>query len=101
MTTRFTFGGDEHLFVECSEEMSLESFFKSLSMAKGVRARARNEPSLGAVAGSPPASSIATWPSSFISSASARPTRAPRASRLVRIASRPGEQASISGDQWS
>ena len=37
MTTRFTFGGDEHLFVECSEEMSLESFFKSLSMAKGVR----------------------------------------------------------------
>ncbi len=35
--TRYSFGGDEHLFVECSEEMSLEAFFKSLSMAKGVR----------------------------------------------------------------
>ncbi len=37
MTTRYSFGGDEHLFVECSEGMSLEAFFKSLSMAKGVR----------------------------------------------------------------
>lgn len=37
MGTRYSFGGDEHLFVECSEEMSLEAFFKSLSMAKGVR----------------------------------------------------------------
>ncbi|MDX3929699.1 MAG: carboxyltransferase domain-containing protein [Shinella sp.] len=37
MSTRYSFGGDEHLFVECSEEMSLEAFFKSLSMAKGVR----------------------------------------------------------------
>lgn len=37
MPTRYTFGGDEHLFVECSDEMSLEAFFKSLSMAKGVR----------------------------------------------------------------
>ena len=37
MTTRYTFGGDEHLFVECSDEMSLEAFFKGLSMAKGVR----------------------------------------------------------------
>jgi len=37
MTTRYTFGGDEHLFIECSEEMSLEAFFTSLSMAKGVR----------------------------------------------------------------
>ncbi|OJU91904.1 MAG: allophanate hydrolase, partial [Shinella sp. 65-6] len=27
----------EHLFVECSDEMSLEAFFKGLSMAKGVR----------------------------------------------------------------
>jgi urea carboxylase len=35
--TRFTFGGDEHLFVECSEEMSLAAFFTSLSMANGVR----------------------------------------------------------------
>lgn len=38
MDARYTFGGDEHLFVECSEDMSLDSFFKSLSMAKGVRA---------------------------------------------------------------
>lgn len=38
MAARYTFGGDEHLFVECNEEMSLEAFFKSLSMAKGVRA---------------------------------------------------------------
>lgn len=37
MGLRYTFGGDEHLFVECSEEMSLEAFFTSLSMAKGVR----------------------------------------------------------------
>ncbi len=37
MPTRYTFGGDEHLFVECSDEMSLEAFFKSLSMAEGVR----------------------------------------------------------------
>ncbi|OVE86814.1 allophanate hydrolase [Agrobacterium tumefaciens] len=36
-SARYTFGGDEHLFVECSEEMSLEAFFKSLSMATGVR----------------------------------------------------------------
>jgi urea carboxylase len=34
---RYTFGGDEHLFVECSEEMSLEAFFNSLSMTNGVR----------------------------------------------------------------
>lgn len=38
MPTRYTFGGDEHLFVECSDEMSLEAFFKSLSMANGVKA---------------------------------------------------------------
>lgn len=37
MSTRYTFGGDEHLFVECSDEMSLEAFFKSLSMANGVK----------------------------------------------------------------
>jgi len=37
MQTRYSFGGDEHLFVECSDEMSLDAFFKSLSMAKGVR----------------------------------------------------------------
>lgn len=37
MPTRYTFGGDEHLCVECSDEMSLEAFFKSLSMANGVK----------------------------------------------------------------
>ncbi len=36
-SARYTFGGDEHLFVEISDEMSLEAFFKSLSMATGVR----------------------------------------------------------------
>jgi urea carboxylase len=38
MTARYSFGGDEHLFVECSEEMSLDAFFKSLSICDGVRA---------------------------------------------------------------
>ena len=37
MTSRYTFGGDEHIFVEVSEEMSLEAFFKSLSMTNAVR----------------------------------------------------------------
>jgi urea carboxylase len=37
MQNRYSFGGDEHLFVECDEEMSLDAFFKSLSMTKAVR----------------------------------------------------------------
>jgi urea carboxylase len=37
MTTRYSFGGDEHVFVEVDEEMSLEAFFKSLSMTSAVR----------------------------------------------------------------
>lgn len=37
MSSRYTFGGDEHIFVEVSEEMSLESFFKALSMTNAVR----------------------------------------------------------------
>lgn len=37
MTSRYTFGGDEHIFVEVSEEMSLEAFFKSLSITNAVR----------------------------------------------------------------
>lgn len=37
MKTRYTFGGDEHIFVEMDEEMSLEAFFKSLSMTNAVR----------------------------------------------------------------
>ncbi|MBS3650446.1 allophanate hydrolase subunit 1 [Pseudaminobacter sp. 19-2017] len=38
MKNRYSFGGDEHLFVECDESMSLEAFFKSLSMTKAVKA---------------------------------------------------------------
>jgi urea carboxylase len=37
MTTRYSFGGDEHLFVECDEAMSLDAFFKSLSMTSAIR----------------------------------------------------------------
>ncbi|GIX12214.1 MAG: hypothetical protein KatS3mg118_0173 [Paracoccaceae bacterium] len=35
--TRYSFGGDEHIFVEIDEEMSLDAFFKSLSITKAVR----------------------------------------------------------------
>jgi urea carboxylase len=35
--SRYSYGGDEHIFVEIDEEMSLEAFFKSLSMTKAVR----------------------------------------------------------------
>ena len=38
MKTRYAFGGDEHIFVECDEEMSLAAFFKGLSITNGVRA---------------------------------------------------------------
>jgi urea carboxylase len=38
MTSRYSYGGDEHIFVECDEAMSLEAFFKSLSVTKAVRA---------------------------------------------------------------
>jgi urea carboxylase len=37
MTSRYSFGGDEHIFVEVDEAMSLEAFFKSLSMTNAVR----------------------------------------------------------------
>ena len=37
MKTRFTFGGDEHVYVEIDEEMSLDAFFKALSMSNAVR----------------------------------------------------------------
>lgn len=37
MKTRYSFGGDEHIFVEVDEEMSLEAFFKALSMTNAVR----------------------------------------------------------------
>ena len=38
MSIRFSFGGDEHIFAEVSEEMSLEAFFTSLSLTNAVRA---------------------------------------------------------------
>ncbi len=37
MQTRYSFGGDEHVFVELDEGMSLEAFFKSLSITGAVR----------------------------------------------------------------
>jgi urea carboxylase len=37
MATRYSFGGDDHIFVEVDEEMSLDAFFKSLSMTSAVR----------------------------------------------------------------
>ena len=37
MKTRYSFGGDEHVFVEVDEEMSLEAFFVSLSLTNAVR----------------------------------------------------------------
>ena len=37
MTARYSFGGDEHIFVEVDEEMSLDAFFKSLSITNAVR----------------------------------------------------------------
>jgi len=35
--TRYTYGGDEHIYVEIDDEMSLDAFFKSLSMSNAVR----------------------------------------------------------------
>ncbi|UHD43868.1 carboxyltransferase domain-containing protein [Aureimonas altamirensis] len=37
MSIRFNFGGDEHIFGEVSEEMSLASFFTGLSMTNAVK----------------------------------------------------------------
>ena len=37
MTTRYSFGGDEHIFVEVDEAMSLGAFFKGLSITNAVR----------------------------------------------------------------
>lgn len=37
MKTRYSYGGDEHIFVECDEEMSLQAFFKSLSITNAVK----------------------------------------------------------------
>ena len=38
MTTRMSFGGDEHIFVELDEEMSLEACFRALALTRAVRA---------------------------------------------------------------
>lgn len=38
MKTRYTFGGDEHIFVEMDDEMSLEAFFKALAISRAVEA---------------------------------------------------------------
>lgn len=38
MAIRFSHGGDEHIFGEVSESMSLEAFFTGLSMINAVRA---------------------------------------------------------------
>ena len=37
MSCRYTFGGDEHLFVEVNEAMSLEAFFISLAVTNAIR----------------------------------------------------------------
>ncbi|WP_394181272.1 allophanate hydrolase subunit 1 [Marinomonas posidonica] len=37
---RYTFGGDEQLFAEISDEMSLDAFFKSLSMVEAIKKQA-------------------------------------------------------------
>jgi len=37
MEMRYSFGGDDHIFVEVDEAMSLDAFFKSLSMTNAVR----------------------------------------------------------------
>ena len=37
MKTRYSYGGDEHIFVEMDEEMSLDAFFKSLFITNAVK----------------------------------------------------------------
>lgn len=37
MPARYSHGGDDHIFVEIDEEMSLDAFFKSLSITQAVR----------------------------------------------------------------
>lgn len=38
-TARYSFGGDEHIFVEISEEMSLEAFFKGMAITTALADR--------------------------------------------------------------
>src|ERR1700688_1191434 len=35
-TARYSFGADEHIFVELSEEMSLEAFFKGMAITTAL-----------------------------------------------------------------
>lgn len=35
-TARYSFGGDEHIFVELNEEMSLEAFFKGMAITTAI-----------------------------------------------------------------
>ena len=37
MSARYSFGGDEQIFVEVDEAMSLDAFFKSLAITNAVR----------------------------------------------------------------
>jgi len=37
MKSRYSHGGDEHIFVEISEDMSLDAFFKSLFLCKALK----------------------------------------------------------------
>ena len=37
MTARYSFGGDEHVFVEVNEEMSLDAFFTSLFLCRSLK----------------------------------------------------------------
>ncbi|WP_131194973.1 5-oxoprolinase subunit B family protein [Lichenihabitans psoromatis] len=37
MTPRYSFGGDEHIFVEVDQDMSLDAFFKSLFLCNAIR----------------------------------------------------------------
>jgi urea carboxylase len=39
MSARYSWGGDEHLFVEVSEEMSLEAYFKATACVAALRER--------------------------------------------------------------
>ncbi len=36
---RYSFGGDEHIFVELNSEMSLEAFFKGMSITNAIAQR--------------------------------------------------------------
>jgi urea carboxylase len=39
MSARYTWGGDEHLFVEIAEEMSLEAYFRATAIVTALRER--------------------------------------------------------------